>query len=30
MAPVAVTPSAANANDQTILRFIFIESETLL
>jgi hypothetical protein len=30
MAPVAVTPSAANANDQTILCFIFIESGTLL
>jgi hypothetical protein len=26
-APVAVTPSAANTIDQTILRFIFIGSE---
>jgi hypothetical protein len=30
MAPVAVTPSAANTNDQTILRVIFIGSETLI
>ena len=30
MAPVALTPSATNTNDQTILCFIFIGSDRLI